>query len=143
VLRQLHRLTRSVPAAGTSARALAVYADATDRLVPARQSGEEGVACVDDAARGLVLLADLWAVTGDPALRRWADGLLDFILYLQRPDGRFVNFIHDWSGVLNEGGRTSVPGGAFWQARALSGLAKSTADRRAQALLSWRRQVVG
>jgi len=136
VLRQLHRLTRPVPAAGTSACALAVYADATDRLVPARESGEEGVACVDDAARGLVLLADLWTVTGDPALRRWAAGLLEFILYLQRPDGRFVNFIHDWSGAPNEGGLTSVPGGAFWQARALSGLAKAWVvleDERAEA----------
>ncbi|GAC1491943.1 MAG: hypothetical protein NVS1B1_09640 [Candidatus Limnocylindrales bacterium] len=125
MLRQLRRLTRAVVAAGPSACALAVYADATDQLVPARESGEEGVACVDDAARGIVLLADLWSVTGDPELRDWATGLLDFVLHLQRPDGRFVNFIHDWGGAPNEHGQTSVPGGAFWQARALSGLAKA------------------
>jgi len=125
VLRQLRRLTRPVPAAGPSACALAVYADPSDALVPARESGEEGVACVDDAARGIVLFADLWSVTGGAELRDWATGLLDFVLYLQRPDGRFVNFIHDWSGAPNEHGQTSVPGGAFWQARALSGLAKA------------------
>jgi len=125
MLRQLQRLTHAVPAAGASACALAVYADEADRLVPARESGEEGVACVDDAARAIVLFADLWAVTSDPALRRRASGLLDFVLCLQRPDGRFVNFIHDWTGRPNEGGMTSVPGGAFWQARALSGLAKA------------------
>ncbi|HUQ16461.1 MAG TPA: hypothetical protein VM070_01605 [Candidatus Saccharimonadales bacterium] len=125
MLRQLRRLTRSVPAAGPSACALAVYADASDQLVPARESGEEGVACLDDAARGVVLLADLWSVTGESELRAWATGLLDFVLYLQRPDGRFANFIHDWDGTPNEHGQTSVPGGAFWQARALSGLAKA------------------
>lgn len=125
MLRQLRRLTRPVPAAGRSACALAVYADADDRLVPARESGEEGVACVDDAARGIVLFADRWVATGDPELRAWAAGLLDFLLYLQRPDGRFVNFIHDWTGTPNAHGQTSVPGGAFWQARALSGLAKA------------------
>lgn len=136
MLRQLQRLTRPVPAAGTSACALAVYADAADQLIPARESGEEGVACVDDAARGIVLLADLWTATGDQALRGWATGLLDFLLYQQRPDGRFVNFIHDWGGAPNERGLTSVPGGAFWQARALSGLAKAwivLADERAEA----------
>ncbi len=136
MLRQLHRLTRPVPAAGPAAFALAVYADADDQLVPARESGEEGVACVDDAARGIVLLADLWAATGDPELRGWAAGLLDFLLYQQRSDGRFVNFIHDWGGAPNERGLTSVPGGAFWQARALSGLAKAWIvldDERAEA----------
>ena len=123
MLRQLRRLTRPVPAAGPSACALAVYADENDTLVPARESGEEGVACVDDASRGIVLLADLWALTGDRELRDWSTGLLDFVLSLQRPDGRFVNFIHDWGGAPNEHGQTSTPGGAFWQARALSGLA--------------------
>jgi len=136
MLRQLRRLTRPVPAAGPAACALAVYADATDALVPARESGDEGVACVDDAARGIVLLADLWAVTGDPELREWATGLLDFTLSLQQPDGRLLNFIEDWSGRPNTHGQTSVAGGAFWQARALSGLAKAWVtldDERAEA----------
>lgn len=136
MLRQLQRLTHPVPAAGPRATALAVYADADDLPVAARESGEEGVACVDDAARGLVLYVDLWARTHDLALRDRAAGLLDFVLYLQRPDGRFVNFIHDWSGRPNEHGQTSVPGGAFWQARALSGLAKAwivLGDERAAA----------
>ena len=124
MLRQLRRLTRPVPAAGPSACALGVYADGSDTLIAARESGEEGVACVDDAARAVVLLADLWSATGDPQVRVWATGLLDFLLHLQRPDGRFVNFIHDWTGTPNERGQTSVPGGAFWQERALSGLAK-------------------
>lgn len=125
MMRQLRRLTGPVPAAGPAARALAVYADASDRPVAARESGEEGVACVDDAARAVVLLADLWTATGDPTHREWAAGLLDFLLYQQRPDGRFVNFVHDWDGRRNERGLTSAPGGAFWQARALSGLAKA------------------
>jgi hypothetical protein len=125
VLRQLARLRRSVATAGPRACALAVYADEGDAPTPARERGEEGVACVDDAARALVLFCDLWHATGSPRAREWAEGLLDFVLWMQLPDGRFVNFIRDWSGERNEDGPTSEPGGAFWQARGLRGLVKA------------------
>jgi hypothetical protein len=127
VLRQLARLTRPV-AGAPGACALAVYADELDRHIPARESGEEGVACVDDAARGLGLFCDLWAATKAPRARARARELLEFVLWMQLPDGRFVNFIHDWSGRHNELGLTSVAGGAFWQARGLSGLASAWLD---------------
>ena len=125
MLRQLLRLTRPVPAAGPRARAVAVYADATDRLLIADHRGYEGVACVDDAARALVLLCDLWRETHVARLRDWAGGLLDFVLYMQREDGRFQNFIHDWHGTINKDGQTSFAGPTFWQARAVRALAKA------------------
>jgi len=53
---------------------------------------------------------------------RWCEGLLDFILHMQEPDGRWVNFILDWDGTPNRTGRTSVAGGGFWQSRALVAL---------------------
>ena len=56
MLRQLARLTRPIPSAGPGALAVAVYADGSDETVAARESGFEGVACVDDAARLLGLL---------------------------------------------------------------------------------------
>jgi hypothetical protein len=124
VLRQIARLTAPVEAAGEHACAIAVYADAADRVFPAADLGYEGVACVDDAARAAVLLCDVWAVTRLPALRSWAAGLADFLLYMQRPDGSFVNFIWDWSGRHNELGPTSYAGGSFWQARGTRALAK-------------------
>jgi hypothetical protein len=80
---------------------------------------------VDDAARAVILFVDLWRDTGDDRLRDWARGLLDFLLYLQRDDGRFQNFIRDWDGTVNTDGPTSYAGGTFWQARAVRALAKA------------------
>jgi hypothetical protein len=125
MIRQLARLTRRVPAAGSHALALGVYADDEDYGLAARDRGFEGVACVDDAARAVVLLLDLFRDTGDRRLGVWASGLVDFILYMQREDGRFHNFIRDWDGVINTDGPTSYPGGTFWQARAVRALAKA------------------
>lgn len=126
VLRQLARLTVPVESAGERACAIAVYADAADRTIPAAERGFEGVACVDDASRALILFTDIWAATGLPRLREWALGLLDFLLYMQLEDGRFVNFISDWSGQRNEAGVTSFPGGNFWHARGVRALARAT-----------------
>jgi hypothetical protein len=126
VLRQLARLTVPVESAGERACAIAVYADAADRTIPAAERGYEGVACVDDASRALILLSDVWSATALPRMREWAAGLLDFLLYMQLDDGRFVNFIADWSGQRNEAGVTSFPGGNFWHARGVRALARAT-----------------
>lgn len=139
MLRQLARLTRPVAAEGDRALALAVYADATGRAVPAADAEAEGVACLDDAARALVLCCDLWEATRLPLLRTWAEGLLQFVLFMQDADGRFVNFITDWAGRRNESGPTSLAGGGFWQARGLSALAKADlvlGDTRARECLT-------
>ncbi|MDP9251432.1 MAG: hypothetical protein M3O80_00370 [Chloroflexota bacterium] len=125
MLRQLARLTVPVESAGERACAIAVYADAADRTFPAAERGYEGVACVDDASRGLILLSDVWSATGLPRMREWALGLLDFLLYMQLEDGRFMNFIADWSGRRNELGVTSFPGGNFWHARGVRALARA------------------
>ena len=122
MLRQLARLGRSVPFAGAGALALAVYSDEVNEPVRARESGYEGVACVDDAARALELYCDLWETTRLPWVRRWCDGLLTFILAMQDADGRWLNFILDWEGTPNRTGPTSRAGGDFWQARAVLAL---------------------
>lgn len=139
MLRQIARLSRNVPSAGERALAIAVYADAVNVTVGARESGYEGVACVDDAARALEVYCDIWDATRLPWVRRWCEGLLDFILFMQDPDGRWVNFILDWNGTPNRTGRTSVAGGGFWQSRALAALARASHtlhDERIQAALS-------
>jgi hypothetical protein len=139
VLRQIARLTRNVPAAGERALAVAVYADAVNITVDAREAGYEGVACVDDAARALEVYCDLWDATRLPWVLRWCEGLLDFILYMRDPDGRWVNFILDWNGTPNRAGRTSVAGGGFWQSRALAALAhasRTLPDERIQPALT-------
>lgn len=125
MLGQLEHLSRPVAAAGPDACAIAVYADATDRTFPAADLGYEGVACVDDAARAVVLYLDLWEATHLPPLRSRAEGLVDFLLYMQQDDGLFVNFIWDWDGRRNTTGPTSFPGGGFWHARGVRALAKA------------------
>ena len=117
MLRQLWRLTRPVPAAGPNALAVAIYEHPTG-VVHAEESGFEGVACVDDTARLLTVLCTLEADA--PAwVERWARGLLDFVLWMQEPDGAWINFVMDWDGDKNRTGITSEPGQNFWLARAL------------------------
>jgi hypothetical protein len=138
VLRQLARLTIPVESAGDRACAIAVYADAGHRTLPAAERGYEGVACVDDAARALILFTDVWSATGLPRMREWAIGMLDFLLYMQLEDGRFVNFVSDRSGQRNELGVTSFAGGGFWHARGVRALARSVValrDARARVAL--------
>ena len=125
MLRQLARLTRPIPSAGPGALAVAVYADGSDETVAARESGFEGVACVDDAARLLGLLCRVWDREPSPQIEAWARGVLEFVLWMQEPDGRWVNFVYDWDGSRNHHGLTSSVGQNFWHARALCALARA------------------
>ena len=138
MLRQLARLTRPLPSAGPDALAVAVYGDPSDEPVVARESGFEGVACIDDAARLLDVLCDVWTATPVPALERWARGVLEFVLWMQVPDGRWLNFVYDWRGTRNESGITSSTGENFWHARALAGVSNAWltfGDERARSAL--------
>jgi hypothetical protein len=63
---------------------------------------------------------------------------------MQDEDGRFGNFILDWSGRRNRAGGTSHAGGPAWQARALHALACGVAlsagdewDERFRRALAW------
>lgn len=96
-------------------------------FTPARETGYEGVACVDDAARAAWLFLDVWEKFGLVEARDLAEGLLAFIHNMQQEDGRFVNFVTNWRGTLNLTGATSHPGGPAWTARAVMALARSAA----------------
>jgi hypothetical protein len=89
----------------------------------AADTGVEGIACVDDAARAAILACEIYQEQRAPAARHLAKSWLDFILYMQEPDGRFVNFILDGAGQKNPNGRTSYAGGRWWTARAMWALA--------------------
>lgn len=125
MLRQLARLTRPIPAAGPGALAVAVYADAEDVPIAAAESGFEGVACVDDAARLLGLLCRVWERAPLEPVKEWALGLLRFVEWMQEPDGRWVNFVKDWDGSRNTVGLTSAAGDNFWHGRALGGVSRA------------------
>jgi hypothetical protein len=125
VLNRLAALARPLDLDEERALGLAIYADEAGEHFGARESGIEGVACLDDAARALVLWTDLWERTKLPVAREWVDGLLAFCRWMQQDDGRFVNFVLDWSGVRNTEGITSrADGASFWQARGARAMAK-------------------
>jgi hypothetical protein len=137
MIRQLQRLTRPLPAAGPRAAALAIYAEAQGNgFAPrvAAESGFEGVACVDDAARAALLYTRAWRRFRLPAARAAAESLFDFLAYMQDEQGRFVNFVLDWEGRLNTTGPTSFPAGWAWQARAMHALAAGAAAFGSEAL---------
>lgn len=125
MLRQLARLTRPILAAGPGALAVAVYADADDEPLAAAESGYEGVACVDDAARLLGLLCRVWERAPLDPVREWALGLLRFVEWMQETDGHWVNFVKEWDGTRNADGPTSAVGANFWHGRALAGISRA------------------
>jgi len=86
---------------------------------------------VDDAARASALLYRLWSATGNDALKRWAEGLMDFVLWMHAGDGLWHNFILDWDGARNAGGPTSAPGINYWQARSACAIAEANLALRA------------
>lgn len=128
MLRQLWRLTRAVGGEGTGMSAPAVYAERRVdgwRIEHAKETGYEGVACVDDAARLAVLLLGAYERHRFPGALAWAEGTLEFVKHMQQPDGSFANFVLDWKGAPNLTGPTSHPGGLAWLSRAMRALARA------------------
>jgi hypothetical protein len=135
VIRQLRRLSRTITVDDQPLRTIAVYMRRSGdswRLDDADDTGYEGVACVDDAARVARLFLEAGRRYGLPQATTEALGYLRFLLYMQQPDGRFVNFILNWKGDKNLTGPTSLVSGPNWNARALCTLAvacTTTGDR--------------
>ena len=126
MIRQLRALTRPIPALHPDAVAIGVYAEPAHdgyRLRAAAEQGFEGVACVDDAARAVVLYCRMWREHGSSWARTEADRLLRFIVAMQDDAGAFSNFILDWQGLPNRNVGSSLPGGEWWTARAMHALA--------------------
>lgn len=154
MLAHLQALSWQFDAGGEPIWALSPYAepdpqpDGTVRYRARRaaETGDEGVACVDDAARAALLAlaiaersgcthaaADAGKASGpvspeaaDNATTAllWAQRWLSFVRFMQLPDGRFANFVLDASGRRNLDGATSLPGGLWWTGRALWALAR-------------------
>lgn len=122
MIRQIRRLSRTITLDGRQCRAIAVYMVRSGEqwtFDDADDTGYEGVACVDDAARVARLFLEAGRRHDLPPALEEATGYLRFLQYMQLPDGRFVNFILNWQGERNLNGPTSVPSGPNWNARAL------------------------
>ena len=98
---------------------LDIYSSAPDFRPVAAPS--EGYACVDDAARGIVLLSAALDAQDDSVRQHQLELLTRFVLAMQNSNGYFNNFIQT-DGTINTGYRTSVAELDWWSLRALWGL---------------------
>jgi hypothetical protein len=115
--RHLDHLTEHVVVGGDSVAIVHVYANyPAYEWVDARESGPEGIACVDDAARAAVVLLRDFELHGRPGSLARARPLLKFILAMQTEDGQFYNFVHK-DNTINRDGKTSFKSFGWWAAR--------------------------
>ncbi len=114
----LEHLTEEIVFLGDTVNIVHVYSNYPDyHWVDAKESGIEGIACVDDAARAAVLYLRNYQLTQDEQSLDRAKALLRFVLNMQAEDGLFYNFIlSDYS--INRHGRTSYKSFGWWAARA-------------------------
>ncbi|WP_294322310.1 hypothetical protein [uncultured Sphingomonas sp.] len=95
---------------------LHIYSEAPDYRFAIEP--REGYTCVDDVARGIVLLA---ASKPDAKRRHQIEMLTRFVLHMQADNGYFHNFL--WGdGRINREYRTSLADLNWWSLRALWGL---------------------
>lgn len=115
----LQHLTESILFLGDTVDIVHVYSNYPDYdWADAKESGPEGIACVDDAARAAVLYLRTFELTGDRSSLLRAKALLMFVSKMQAEDGTFYNFIlADHS--INREGRTSIKSFGWWAARAV------------------------
>jgi hypothetical protein len=78
----------------------------------------EGFACVDDAARAIILLLRQPRSGHDDGVMRKTKLLIEFVLHMQNANGYFNNFL--WpDGSINTSYRTSLAELNWWSLRAL------------------------
>ena len=79
---------------------------------------DEGIACVDDAARAAVFYLNYYQFKNDDKSLKKAKNLLHFLLFMQAENGYFYNFI--WPDhTINKTFKTSVAEPNWWSWRAV------------------------
>lgn len=104
---------------GETVGVLNIYSSAPDyRFVTAPG---EGYACVDDAARGIVLLSEALDAGKDQRKLNELELLTKFVLNMQNKNGYFNNFVEPDQSI-NTTSKTSTANLNWWSLRALWGL---------------------
>jgi hypothetical protein len=85
------------------------------------QASGEGIACVDDVARSVLVYLKHYQLTGDQKRLDKAKKALNFVMYMLQEDGESYNFIYD-DHTINTSGRTSQKAFSFWAVRGLRAL---------------------
>jgi hypothetical protein len=113
----LRHLTQEIVLNGETVSVVHVYANYPGYgWVEAVDSGEEGIACVDDVARAAVVYLRSYELRHDTSSLTSARSLLRFVMSMQADDGNFYNFVrHDCS--INRDGKTSFKSFGWWAGR--------------------------
>jgi len=115
----LRHLTERIAFTGDSVDIIHVYAEYPNyEWVDAKESGPEGIACVDDAARAAVVYLRHYELTKNAESAERAKRLLKFVTKMQADDGQFYNFIFA-DRSINTDGKTSFKSFGWWAARAV------------------------
>jgi hypothetical protein len=113
----LQHLTQEIALNGERVSIVHVYANYPSyEWVEAADSGEEGMACVDDVARAAVVYLRSYELQHDTSNLASARSLLRFVMAMQADDGTFYNFVRrDYS--VNRDGKTSFKSFGWWAGR--------------------------
>jgi hypothetical protein len=113
----LRHLTQEIALNGERVSIVHVYSNYPGyEWVEATDSGEEGMACVDDVARAAVVYLKSYELQHDTSSLASARSLLRFVMSMQADDGEFYNFVRrDYS--VNRDGKTSIKSFGWWAGR--------------------------
>lgn len=115
-LAHLDHLYEDIQIDGRDMAIIHVYAEYPDyKWVDANN---EGIACVDDAARAAIVYLRHFEITGNRESLKKAKKLIDFCRYMQLDNGQFYNFIFEDLSI-NKTGKTSFNSFGWWAARAV------------------------
>ncbi|MBX3064788.1 MAG: hypothetical protein KF726_17525 [Anaerolineae bacterium] len=139
----LRFLTEPVTVDGREMAIVHIYSEVPDyQWVDA---AGEGISAIDDVARAAVVYLTEYERTKDAAMLDLARQCLEFVRYMQAPDGEFYNFVFTREGEINKTGNTSYKSLTWWAMRALWSLGegvrvldpvdKAFADELAEAYL--------
>jgi len=82
------------------------------------EAEDEGIACVDDVARAAVFYLRHFQYTNQKSSLEKAQKLLEFLFYMQAPNGLFYNFINS-DLTINKKHFRSMPRAGWWSWRAI------------------------
>lgn len=101
---------------GSSMGIIHIYSDAPEYKWTG--DDDEGIACVDDAARAAVFYLNHYKYYHEKSSLNKAKKLLNFMMYMQSDNGYFYNFI--WPDLtINKDFKTSVAEPNWWSWRAM------------------------
>ncbi len=113
----LDHLTETIQFYGDTVSIVHIYSNYPDyHWIDAKESGPEGIACVDDAARAAVVYLRHYELTKTASSLTKAKSLLRFVIKMQTDDGDFYNFIFA-DHTINRTGKTSFKSFGWWAAR--------------------------